>query len=186
MKNWCFVVIIISIFSCAKDEIQTQIDEEKLFSGNQMYGEAEGLRNGELWKASTYALYIEEPYNYYGLFFRTFSIEGFKREDLVFNEIFDDTSKQLIDNKWEDLDGFVGSLYSRLESDGDLLTSVYKLDNEHSQNCFELTQIDSMTISGTFSAKFILETENITYPYPATVEFEDVIFSMQILEEDPE
>lgn len=145
---------------------------------------AEGLKNGEPWETSAYALYFEEPYNYYGLILETFSIEGYKREEIIFNEIFRKIGEQEVRNDFQDLDGFVGVLYSRLESDGDVSTAGYNLDETYENNSFSIFVADSTMISGKFSARFIIDEDN--EHYPKIVELEDVNFSMQVLSEPPE
>ena len=122
--------------------------------------------------------------DYLALFFETFSENGFRREEIIFNEIFKKIGNQEIRNDYEDLDGFVGTLYSRTESDGDVYTRSYILDESYDKNAFFISFADSTKISGKFSVRFILEEDD--FRYPKFAEFEDVNFSMQILNEPPE
>jgi hypothetical protein len=80
-------------------------------------------------------------------------------------------------------DELVGASYYRLEADGDVLSGIYIVDEDDS-NQLEIITIDTVarTVQGTFSVKFKQDPDDYNSNYPDKVEFKNGTFDVQIRE----
>ncbi len=189
--NLSLFSIILFFTSCTREPlgigevIEPQVNPEGLYPGKQLYGWAKGTKNDYTWEASSYFSFHVDGKNFIGMSFNTYSIEGYLRESFGFDEIpFDSIGVRRIKRgPSRYYDGACGSSYARLESDGDLLTAFYDLDESASDNIIEITRIDvnSRIVEGNFSATFLLEGYNPYYPKVAR--FENVKFSSGFYQE---
>jgi hypothetical protein len=178
-----FLVILVGVLaSCSKDKNAYEIPI--FFEGDQDTGWGEAVRDGKAWKATAFARHHQDGSGYIGIDFNTFTRDGELRESLALNEIPLKIGKYQIKGKvGETYDGFVGSNYGLIESDGDVVGAVYAHDDA-STGYVELTNVDtaSNVVEGRFDKVVFIRYTPIESIYPETVVFKRGKFRMKIVE----
>ena len=183
-------ILIFSIFiiACEKEappseNIPPVEDEEVIVPGEQEFGWARGLKEGETWEASAQALLFDTSGQYIDLILTTYNEEGFLRGSLVLNEI------PLFPGQYEikfgaqaDNDNFVGASYGNSISHGDVLMAFYNALDDFPESSLELITVDTVTnLCEGYISKIALEIVNGGGGnYPDTVFFENIDFSCEI------
>lgn len=104
--SFSFIILLVS---CKKEEIVPIY-----FPGDMKYGTATAQKNGKDWMASGSAHWPqEEPFEYFGILARTYSVDTFLRERILFNEIpFAVRKHKMNDATVNNYDGIVGASYA--------------------------------------------------------------------------
>ncbi len=166
---FAFLLLVLLFFSCKKDEPVIIYE-----AGDQEFGWARGTKGGQEWEASGYLQYHLEDSSKLLLFFRTFTREGFMREDLNANEIPLSPGYYEVKYGIRDLgDGYVGGGAGIWGSDGDVLKASYNVNNDK-DGFISIESVDTIggmiTISGEFELFYLRDDSYSDSSYPKRIE----------------
>ncbi|GJM34375.1 MAG: hypothetical protein DHS20C18_33760 [Saprospiraceae bacterium] len=183
MKNIVYTLLIfVLLIGCKKETLDIQV----YFPGSMTYGKVTAMKGNKDWIASGLALrHGDRPDEYIGIYAGTFSEEGFRRERIYFNEVPIAEGEYIVKGLTQ-YDGFIGTSYSTLADDGDIVEDVYISDDTRSDNRLTITEIDTVInmVKGTFHVTFILPNpaEKINPQNPDRITFSNGEFEVQLID----
>lgn len=162
MKQITIMSLFIFLLSCSKEDIFTPIYQ----AGNMEYGWVSAQKNGHDFLASGWAIKLKDySDSYFGIQFRTETIEGFEREFFGFSEIKLETGTYQVSGEHFTInqtpDDIIGASYGTSQLDGDVSEDNYQL-NESKSNRLTVTEIDTINnmVKGTFQVWFKIDQSN--------------------------
>jgi hypothetical protein len=174
-------VFLLCFAACKHDEIlppEPELEEPLFYPGEREFGFASGVKDNRRFEASAYARF-HNNHAYVAVDMETFSIEGYLREQVHFNEIPIKTGVHFIKNKANKYnDGFVGAIYS--EWDDDALLAGYHSDTL-SGNFVIVEKIDTLSrhVEGRVNVGFFQIGNS---PFPPKTALKNVAFKAKIIE----
>lgn len=178
---FCLILLAMIFMACKKDKDISNLPIWNAGPKNTGWGTA--VRDGDAWQSTANAVHhYGDSSNYIGLYFHTYTNDGFLREELLLNEIPLKLGKYPLRGHISEIyDGNVGSVYGFMEDDGDVFGATYNPDD--SEGVFELTKLDTANnvVAGTFS-RIVFKNRTPDSPYPQAVIFENGKFEMMITE----
>lgn len=166
---WAFFILLLS--SCGKQE-------------DNFEGKATAIKNDSSWNAECISGYSNQYPDELYITMRTYSKEGFLRENLHIGRIIPSVGLYVVVPRIADSNNIsLNNNYSGFATiidDGDVLDKFYNALNSD-DNFINIKSInyDNMTISGTFNIAFVLSDTTST---PDTIRFVDGEFQSQINE----
>ncbi len=177
------LLLAISLFTCKKEEPQPRYK-----------GVASAIKNGQPWSAYSGAGQTSTvgsrsgscaAFNTLEIGIGTYSKEGFRREDMLFNKIPTGPGTyplQQFQPCW--VDSLPGVWYTTVTDDGDVVGDVYKVV-ESENNFVTVAGVDQRTkeITGTFQVTLAVARYPKTHPsVPDTLRFTEGSFRAKIMQ----
>ncbi|MBK8956816.1 MAG: hypothetical protein IPM34_14860 [Saprospiraceae bacterium] len=173
MKRLNFLILILAVSSCEKDDI---------FDDIGFYGEGTALLNGVEWKGKTGIFPLNDPRfvnclpdTCISILIQKYNDIGELRSKVLLNKVPLRLGKfQFNPIEPSFLDTIYRITYSEFTSDGDVVTGIYSLKEADSSYFLEIIELNKQSgdIRGKFRAKVVRDTAFIG-TFPDTINIED-------------
>ncbi len=182
------IIILLAILSVLVSGCNKNKEEVKIQLNRDYFGNAQALKNSELWKPLIYATSnVKEP-NYIYIEMAMYDKQSIQREVLSFSKVAKKEgynaikNKDTIENVYDENNIRYYSSYYTLVADGDVICSSYQVDDSTEVAGYvNVTKYDEKSgiVEGTFEVTLIKERSCDT-DLPNILHFTEGVFSTKI------